>query len=214
MKYKVKHNSKMKSNLNSKSKSRKTKKIRRNKKKGGMISTPTPRRSTRKLPPLIINVLNLGNGSPESPNYGNKIIDEDEIITFVKTKIDTGYQLVCLPMPPFESIPAESHSIIVKLSEDKDDVMIVDWGGEQNRYRSGEEGPHWINYITLINNLEKEYHKLEYYDINNVDDEDIYKLAKQRCHDNNGQGGCSEYVHNWIIKYIGQGKNSILFKNK
>ena len=159
------------------------------------------RRSQRSLPPRTIPVLTLGNGSPAIPTYNNQMIEPADIESFVKNKINIGYQIVCLPIPP-----DESHSIIVERLISG--VKIVDWGGEETRRITI---PKWKNYKTLIDCLEKNYGKIEYYD----KDESIHARACIRSNTNHGQGGCSQYVHNWIEKYIGEdGKYAILYKEE
>lgn len=181
--------------------SQKNKNTKHNKtsKKNKMIGGGPIRQSQRGLPTITIRVVTLGNGSPANPTYNNQTLNKTDIEWVVANKIKPGYQIVCLPMPP-----NESHSIIVNVSELG--VMIVDWGGEINRTM---RQPKWKNYTTFIKCLENTYGKVRYYEI----DEDIYGNACERYETNHGQGGCSQYVHNWIHKYIGkQGKNAILLK--
>jgi hypothetical protein len=159
------------------------------------------RKSQRGKPEIEIPVLTLGKGSPVNSGYNNQVLNNTEIKTFVENQIKPGYQIVCLPMPP-----DQSHSIIVHVLDDNS-VMIVDWGGAENRNKKLIK---WKNYTRFIKCLEIKYGKgkVTYYPIDN----DIYGIACQRYDTNNGQGGCSEYVHNWIKKYIGQeGQNAIIF---
>jgi len=179
-----------------KNKIRKT--IKRNKRGKKMTGGNPTRQSQRGLEPITIRVLTLGRGSPVIPTYNHQTLTEDDIEKFVEDKIKPGYQIVVLPMPP-----DESHSIIVQLTESG--IMIVDWGGEKNRRQKIKK---WKNYTTFINHLQALY-PVSYYET----DESIDNLACERSDANNGQGGCSEYVHEWIDKYIGQkGKNAILLE--
>lgn len=164
-----------------------------------IINTSSIRRSQRGKPTIEIPVLTLGIGSPVNPTYNNQVLADIEIQSFVENQIKPGYQIVCLPMPP-----DQSHSIVVHVLNKKN-VMIVDWGGAENRNKKQKK---WVNYTNFIKCLEKIYGKVSYYEIDN----DIYGIACQRYDTNNGQGGCSEYVHNWINKYIGkEGQNAIIF---
>jgi hypothetical protein len=173
---------------------------------GSPVNTPiinisSIRRSQRGKPTIEMPVLTLGIGSPVNPTYNNQVLADIEIKTFVENQIKPGYQIVCLPMPP-----DQSHSIIAHVLDDNS-VMIVDWGGAENRNKKRIK---WKNYTRFIKYLEIKYgkDKVRYYPIDN----DIYGIACQRYDTNNGQGGCSEYVHNWINKYIGQeGQNAIIF---
>ncbi len=159
-------------------------------KKKKMIGGNPPRRSQRGLPTIEIPVVTLGTGSPVNNTYNNQTLDEEQIKSVVNEKIKIGYQIVSLPMPP-----DQSHSIIVEVSELG--VMIIDWGGEGNRMM---DSPKWENYTRFIQLLENKYGNIRYAEI----DKDIYKKAYNRHKTNRGQGGCSEYVHNWINKYIGE----------
>lgn len=151
------------------------------------------RRSTRGLEQIEIPVVILGKGNPSQSSYNNQTLEFNEIKNVVDTKIKTGYQIVCFPMPP-----DESHSIVVEVTELG--VKIVDWGGEENRK---QKIPKWYNYTTFIKYLEQKYKKVIYYPI----DTDIDEIACERFYTNNGQGGCSEYVHNWINKHIVKEQN-------
>jgi N-acetyl-gamma-glutamylphosphate reductase len=157
------------------------------------------RQSQRGLPQITIRVLTLGRGSPVNPTYNDQTLTETEIKEFVANRIKPGYQIVVLPMPP-----DESHSIIVEVT--KSGIMIVDWGGEINREQKIKK---WKNYTTFIKKLQA-YYPVSYYET----DESINIMACERSDANNGQGGCSQYVHKWIEKYIGQdGKNAILLED-
>lgn len=161
-------------------------------------STTTARKSQRGLETINIPVVTLGRGTPAQLSYGNQIVSKEVIKEFVANKIKTGYQIVCLPMPP-----NESHSIIVEVS--RLGVKVVDWGGEQNRRAKGTK---WQNYTVFVNYLETKYGRVSYYPL----DKSIYQIAYKRYKTNHGQGGCSEYVHNWINKYIGEeGKKAFVF---
>lgn len=178
------------------------------------IGIPPTRKSKRGLETENIPVLIVGNGNPTQPTYSKQSLSEDYIMKFVMKEINTGYQIVCLPMPP-----VESHSIIVHVSDSN--VKIVDWGGENARLpkvikKSGKIDEDatfkWQNYVTFVNCLEKKYDtKVSYYPV----EEDLYQVACDRYKKNDGQGGCSEYVHNWINKHIGEERNkAIIFYEK
>jgi hypothetical protein len=159
--------------------------------------TPSRKPSTRGLPIEILPVVILGKGDPTSYSYNDQILDEFYIKNIVDEKIKPGYQLVTFPMPP-----SESHSIIVNVSDSI--VKIVDWNGQNGRTTTE---PKWINYKKFIDYLEEKYGTLTYYPI----DGDSKDAADCRYNKNNGQGGCSEYVHTWIEKYIGEnGKKAVL----
>jgi hypothetical protein len=145
-----------------------------------------------------IPVLILGSGGPEQPTYGNQVLTESVIKKFVDENIIVGYQIVCLPMPP-----DESHSIVVNLVP-RSGVKIVDWGGEANQT---EKDAKWKNYTKFINYLKKKYKTLSYEPI----DPDIDKIADDRCEINHGQGGCSEYVHNWLKKHFHEENKGVIF---
>lgn len=158
------------------------------------------RQSQRGLPQIRIRVVTLGSGSPVNPTYNDQTLTEKYIKEFVANRIKPGYQIVVLPMPP-----NESHSILVELTETG--VIIVDWGGEINRTQKIKK---WKNYTTFIKCLETTYDIVSYYET----DESINTMACERSDANRGQGGCSQYVHKWIEKYIGQeGKNAILLED-
>jgi hypothetical protein len=162
---------------------------------------PSRKPSTRGLPIEILPVVILGKGDPTSYSYNNQILDELYIKNIVDEKIKPGYQLVTFPMPP-----SESHSIIVNVIVNVSDsiVKIVDWNGQNGRTTTE---PKWINYKKFIDYLEEKYGTLTYYRI----DDDIKDAAICRYNKNNGQGGCSEYVHTWIEKFIGEnGKKAVL----
>ena len=161
------------------------------------------RRSQRGLKKEEIRVVNLGRGSPESPSYNDQTLSESEIKKFVENKIKPGYQVVCFPMPP-----DESHSIVLELVPGVGS-MITDWGGEETRKPQKTKGlkKKWHNYVSFIKCLEKTYGTVSYHPV----DKEIDKIANERCETNHGQGGCSEYVDNWIKVYIGKGENAILF---
>jgi len=146
-----------------------------------------------------IPVLTLGTGSSEQPNYGNQKLDEYVIKKFIDENIKTGHQIVCLPMPP-----DESHSIVVNLAS-KSSVKIVDWGGEINRKNKGAK---WKNYTTFIKKLEEKYGKVSY----EPNDPVINEMANERCEINHGQGGCSEYVHNWLKQHFNKENRAVIFK--
>lgn len=155
------------------------------------------RKSTRGLPTEILPVVILGKGDPTSYSYNDQILDEFYIKNIVDEKIKPGYQLVTFPMPP-----SESHSIIVNVSDSI--VKIVGWNGQNGRTTTD---PKWINYKNFINYLEETYGTSTYYPI----DDDIKEEAVVRYNNNNGQGGCSEYVHRWIERYLGEdGKKAVL----
>jgi len=159
------------------------------------------RKSSRNLPEENINVVIMGKGDPTQSTYNNQELTIQEIEDIVNNKIKRVNQIVILPMPP-----NESHSILVMVT--KSDVKIVDWGGETNR---NQKSPQWKNYINFIKELEKKYGKENVtYEPN---DPESNILACKRHSDNNGQGGCSEYVHNWIDRHIGNGK-SIIFTRR
>ena len=182
-----------------KNKIRKTIKRNKRSKKYKMTGGNPTRQSQRGLPQITIRVVTLGRGSPVNPMYNDQTLTEHDINIFVENRIKPGYQIVVLPMPP-----NESHSILVELTETG--VMIVDWGGEKNRTQKIKK---WQNYTTFINRLQAKY-PVSYYKTDNS----INMMACERDHANNGQGGCSEYVHKWIEKYIGQeGKNAILLQD-
>ena len=156
------------------------------------------RKSRRGLPEEKINVLVMGTGGPTKYTYNDQTLTPKYIEDFVDNQIDIGNQIVILPMPP-----NESHSILVMVT--KSGVKIVDWGGETNR---NQKSPKWKNYKNFIDKLEKTYGKENVTYEPNEPESNI--LACKRHTDNNGQGGCSEYVHNWINTHIGNGK-SIIF---
>jgi len=161
------------------------------------------RRSQRGLETQEVRVVNLGKGSPESPSYNDQTLSESEIQKFVKNKIKPGYQVVCFPMPP-----DESHSIVLELVPGIGS-MITDWAGEETRKPQKTKGlkKKWHNYVNFIKFLEETYGTVNYHPV----DKEIDKIANERCETNHGQGGCSEYVHNWINVHIGKGKKAILF---
>jgi hypothetical protein len=195
---------KLKKNITKKSKTHHNKSSKRIKMMGGTKSAKeSSRRSPRGLEIEAISVVNLGRGSPESPSYNDQTLSESQIKKFVETKIKPGYQIVCFPMPP-----DESHSIVVELVPYVG-AMISDWGGEKNRQpkRSAKDKKKWHNYIAFIKYLEETYGAVSYYPV----DEAIDQIACKRYETNHGQGGCSEYVHNWINVHIGKGKKAILF---
>lgn len=166
--------------------------IKRNKrgKKNKMTGGNPTRQSQRGLPQIRIRVVTLGSGSPVNPTYNDQTLTEKYIKEFVANRIKPGYQIVVLPMPPYES-----HSILVELTETG--VIIVDGGGEINRRLTEKK---WKNYTTFIKCLETTYNIVSYYKT----DKSIDTMACERHDANRGQGGCSQYVHKWIEKYIGQ----------
>jgi hypothetical protein len=169
----------------------------------------TTRKSSRGLPSIEIRTLYLGAGTPVIPGYNKQILTKEYIEQFIADKIKPGLQLVCLPMPSISSKPSESHSILVEVNESNTEVMIVDWAGETAENTKNKE---WRNYTKFIKCLREKYGTLNYYEIDN----DVYESAMVRCIANNMQGGCSQYVHNWIKKHIakednkGKAKNAIL----
>ncbi len=159
------------------------------------------KRPRRGEPTENIRVLILGTGNPAIPTYSKQKLSDDTIKEFIDEKIEVGYQIVCLPMPP-----DESHSIVVKLNDNDNSIMIADWGGKENRFITNKK---WKNYTTFIRLLEDKYRSVTYYDV----DPDIAEIACKRYKDNNGQGGCSQYVDKWIEKYIGKGEKTILYES-
>jgi len=171
-----------------------------------MIGCVPTRKSQRGLPAITMRVVTLGNGDPATATYNNQKLNNADIKTFIENKIKPGCQIVRLPIPP-----DESHSIIVEVFSDLGasnvGAMIVDWGGESTRHIKTNK---WKNYTTFINCLEKKYGKVGYHEI----DEGSYETACQRYETNHGQGGCSQYVENWIYKYIGkEGTYAIIHKD-
>jgi hypothetical protein len=156
------------------------------------------KRSKRGMPTEYIRVLTLGIGNPAVPTYSNQFLSDDVIDKFVVEKIEVGYQIVCLPMPP-----DESHSIVVHRTDNG--VMISDWGGANNRSIKSNK---WQNYTTFVRLLEEKYESVNYYEV----DSEIDGIACKRHEANNGQGGCSQYVDKWIEKYIGKGEKTILYR--
>ena len=145
----------------------------------------------------------MGNGDPTKSTYNNQKLAPKYIEDFVNNQIKIGNQIVILPMPP-----NESHSILVTVT--KSGVKIVDWGGEANRIQKSEK---WKNYKNFIAQLETKYGKKKV--TYEPDDPESNILACKRHTDNNGQGGCSEYVHNWIDTHIGKKKSTIFaFTNR
>tara|TARA_B110000285_G_scaffold73206_1_gene84401 strand:+ start:797 stop:1435 length:639 start_codon:yes stop_codon:yes gene_type:complete len=170
-----------------------------------IIGGEPPRRSTRGMQTITIPVLSIGTGNPAmGASYNNQYLEENDIEKFVKKRINNGYQLVTIPMPPHES-----HSILVNIGGTTQNlhVLIVDWGGEANRNNKTKK---WKNYNQLISYLEKVYGRVEYFQ----PDPEIDDIASCYHDNNNGQGGCSTYVHKWVDKYIGNnGEIGILYQN-
>lgn len=199
------------------------------KRKDGEEKAKIIRSSERGLPTLTIPVIYLGKGDPTTASYNNQNFgDEDkkDIIPQAVEKIQLGYQIVCIPMPPHES-----HSIIVNMVSDNS-VKIVDWGGNQiekqdeiknrineiinekqekiskkklEKLEDEQEKlekivKKWYNYTTFINSLKSKFVRLEY----EPKDEDADIQACIRYNTNKGQGGCSEYVHNWLELHVGK----------
>lgn len=161
------------------------------------------RKSTRGLPQETIRILTLGIGDPTTAGYNNQILTKEYIQSFVDNEIKDGYQIVLFPMPP-----DESHSILVNLDNNTESIMISEWGGKDHRNIRDKK---WKNYTTFIKCLETRfggYDSVNYHE----NDIEINDRACERAKKNNGQGGCSEYVHKWIEKYIGKGEKAILFE--
>ena len=155
------------------------------------------RKSSRGLLEENINVVVMGKGDPTKSTYNEQELTPKDIEDFVNKQIKRGNQIVILPMPP-----DESHSILVMVL--KSSVKIVDWGGETNRTQKSKK---WKNYKKFIEQLEIKYGKENVtYEPN---DPESNILACKRHSHNNGQGGCSEYVHNWINTHIGKEKSTI-----
>ena len=155
------------------------------------------RKSRRGLIEENINVVVMGKGDPTKSTYNEQKLTPNVIEGLVNNQIKKGNQIVILPMPP-----NESHYILVMVT--KSGVKIVDWGGETNR---NQKSPQWKNYKNFIAQLEIKYGKENVtYEPN---DPESNILACKRHSDNNGQGGCSEYVHNWIDRHIGKEKSTI-----
>jgi hypothetical protein len=167
------------------------------------------RKSTRGLPHITIRTISLGNGDPTTSGYNDQTLTKDEIELFVNNQIKPGYQIVCFPMPP-----DESHSILVNLfnnDNNEESILISEWGGERDRNIPKKDKNKWLNYTIFIDCLDTRFGRgnVNYYE----NDDEINQRACRRSDKNNGQGGCSEYVHTWIEKYIGKGENAIILKN-
>lgn len=187
------------------------------------------KRSKRGLPTLTIPVIYLGKGTPitqkyNKQNFGDK--GKEHFISEGLEKIKPGYQIVCIPMPPHES-----HSIIVNRGVN-DSIKIVEWGGNQMKRQDEikdrineiikekqkkiskknlkeleeeqaeleETVKKWYNYTLFINSLISKFGEVEY----EPKDEAADIQACIRFDTDNGHGGCSEYVHNWLELHLGK----------
>lgn len=149
-----------------------------------------------KIQEIHIPTATLGVGDPTRTTYGRQQLTMDVIETFVHEKIKPGYNIVCLPTPP-----DDSHTIVVHITDDNR-IMIVNWDGEIDRTTINKTKANkmkWKNYFMLIDCLTRVYGDITYYEV----DESVYALALQRHERNNGQGGCSEYVEQWLKKHVG-----------
>lgn len=203
----VKLNRKIRKNKRYNKTSKRNKMIRTGGNKRSRVNLSTvesQRKSTRGLPQETIHILTLGIGDPTTAGYNNQILTKEYIQSFVDNEIKYGYQIVLFPMPP-----DESHSILVNLDNNTESIMISEWGGEGHR-NIPYTNKKWKNYTTFISCLENKFGdgNVNYYE----NDDEINERACKRSEKNNGQGGCSEYVHKWIEKYIGKGEKAIIFE--
>lgn len=156
---------------------------------------------SKKSKGIPIIVRSLGNSEPTSDSYGKRIFTQDQIKTFVDNFTD-GAQTVSLPTYP------QSHSILVNIEVQEDDtkkVMIVDWGGRKNwglgkdkNKKKRNQYKKWHYYTMLLDAINEKYGPVEYYVIDKV----LYLKALFKHDNNNGQGGCSEYLFSWIDKHL------------
>jgi hypothetical protein len=111
---------------------------------------------------------------------------DSKICNFVE-KMKNVPQIVNIPTPP------ENHAIFINFT-DTNEVMISDWGGNNNRFIRREQ---WKYYHELIKCLEKKYKykNVKYYKV----DKELYDIAYAK-HKSCRHGGCSEYLDLWLDK--------------
>jgi hypothetical protein len=168
-------------------------------KKRGRDSEGAVSKKSKRPETVLITQRVLGNGNPVSDSYGKRKFTKEQITKFVNN-MTPGPQIVSLPTDP------QSHSIFVNIKKGwVSKVMISDWNGAEPRYlgkliqkgKKKKTNP-WIIYSMLIDELEKNYGNVEYYPV----DQAIHTDAAGKHETCNGQGGCSEYMYNWMDKHI------------
>jgi len=116
----------------------------------------------------------------------------EKIQEFVNKKIETGPQLVTLP------VSNQSHIILVDVEEGKR-IMISDWRGR--KFVDGKE-PGYVNYQQLVTGLEAKYHApVQFYFIDPV----LLEIAEAKSNSLKKRGGCSEYAYAWSELYYKKG---------
>lgn len=109
-------------------------------------------------------------------------------------------QIISLPIPP------SRHAFLVHVKTNEGKIMVSDWGGKTNKTR-GTKFKNWRQYSAFIKLLEQKYQlPIEYYDV----DIDIKERAEahhityKNRREQQGSGGCSYYIFEWLDKYYHQ----------
>ena len=119
----------------------------------------------------------------------NRLVPDDVIQKFVDELVETGPQIISLPVPP------QRHAILVDVRDDK--IMVCDWNG---RKALGwfKDYPEWTTYHTLLTKIQDKYpnRDLRYFPIDKSLYQDMCEHAEL-----SKSGGCSNYVYKWFEKH-------------
>ena len=145
-------------------------------------------RSTRSNRKPMIDTLEINGQS-------NTAVRKEYLINFINNNISLDEPvIVSLPVPP------ERHAFLVHIKSDTNEILISDWGGEENKNRDKNNPNHpWSNYCNFLRLLKKKYseYNIVYYPV----DEEIEKEADEHHKCNSSSGGCSYYIYKWVEKH-------------